>query len=89
MANSEPQLEGPDFAGFEDHLRKLHAGGWSPESIPGKNANSEMDRFLAAVRAQAVREAAQAWHAENSGTSPRAYQWLWERAEAIEQGVAL
>lgn len=57
----------------------------------------ERDQIIAALRARptldhqatqraiasALYEAADAWHAENAGTSPKAYKWLWARADAV------
>lgn len=46
---------------FEEHLRELHSGGWHrTESIPGRNAEEEFDRWLAKVKADAIREVADA-----------------------------
>ena len=44
---------------------------------------SQFDRWLEQVNAEALEEAADAWHAENLGTSPRAYKWFWDRAKQL------
>ena len=36
------------------------------------------------VAAGALRDAADDWHAENSGTAPRMHRWLRDRADQIE-----
>ena len=36
------------------------------------------------VAAKALRDAADDWHAENSGTAPRMHRWLRDRADQIE-----
>ena len=36
-----------------------------------------------AVAAQAIRDAADAWHAEHKGTKPLVYSWLWNYAAAL------
>ena len=42
---------------FEEHLRELHSGGWDrAESIPGKNAEAEFDRWLSALGARTTRQ---------------------------------
>ena len=41
--------EARDEREFEVHLRSLHSGGWDRKaSIPGRNAEAEFDRWLAA-----------------------------------------
>lgn len=41
---------------FEEQLRRMVRGGWDPESIVGKNADAEFDRWLKKVKAQAYEE---------------------------------
>ena len=38
----------------------------------------------AAVQAEALRDAADEWHAEHYGTRPVAYRWLWDRADRLD-----
>lgn len=38
------------------------------------------------AKAEALREAADAWHAEHEGTRPDPYNWMWDRADRIETG---
>ena len=48
------------------------------------------DEWIARVRrdakAEALREAADAWHAEHEGTRPGPYGWMWDRATEYETG---
>jgi hypothetical protein len=37
-----------DYTPSMDELKFLRRGGWSPDSIPGRNADAEFDRALAA-----------------------------------------
>ena len=37
----------------------------------------------AEVKAEALREAADEWHAEHYGTRPAAYKFLWDRADRL------
>lgn len=53
MANDTPASTDPtattaelDLDAFEAHLRTLHRGGWYPESVVGRNADTEFDRWL-------------------------------------------
>ena len=47
-----------DWTPDEDDIRAVWRGHWDPESIPGKNADAEIDRCLNHVRAIACREGA-------------------------------
>ena len=38
------------------------------------------------AKAEALREAADAWHAEHKGTRPGPYKWMWNRATEYETG---
>ena len=38
------------------------------------------------AKAEALREAADAWHAEHGGTRPGPYNWMWDRAAEHETG---
>ena len=38
------------------------------------------------AKAEALREAADAWHAEHEGTRPGPYGWMWDRAAEYETG---
>ena len=38
------------------------------------------------AQADALREAADAWHAEHGGTRPGPYNWMWDRAAEYETG---
>lgn len=50
---------------------------------------AEHDRAVAEAAAkQALEDAADDWHAENVGTSPRAYIWLRARAASISTNKA-
>lgn len=44
------------YAGMEEYLRRVHAGGWSPDSIPGRNAQEEFTRWLSGIMAQTWEE---------------------------------
>ena len=39
-----------------------------------------------AAKAEALRDAADAWHAEYGGTRPGPYRWMWDRADEYETG---
>lgn len=41
-----------------------------------------------AAKAEALREAADAWHAEHEGTRPGPYGWMWDRATKYETGAS-
>lgn len=43
---------------LEDTLREIYRGGWSIDSIPGANAETEFDTWLNSVKAQAIRDVA-------------------------------
>lgn len=58
--------------------------GWIVEMFDALEAAQRQE---ATVRASTLRDAADAWHAENAGTSPRVHGWLWARADQIEKGV--
>lgn len=52
----QPELD------IEDHLRKLHRGGWDPESIVGMTADDEFDGWLLEIEADALERAAKEIH---------------------------
>lgn len=39
-----------------EDFRSAYAGGWDPESVPGKNAYAEFDRWLKSIQAEACDE---------------------------------
>lgn len=43
--------------------------------------------FINEVQAEALRAAADEWHAEHYGTRPAAYKFLWDRADRLEKGA--
>ena len=45
--------------------------------------NIWLDKVKTEAKVEALKEAADDWHAENTGTSPRAYNWLLDRAEQV------
>lgn len=58
---------------------------------PGQTQNMDVRsaaarRFIAAIKAEALREAAGAWQAETEGLRPEPRRFLVERAETIEEG---
>lgn len=46
------------------------------------------DRARAAHDAQVLRDAADRWHTENTGTAPRMYSWLLAEADRIAGGAS-
>ena len=46
----------------------------------------EVAAEVRAAKAEALREAADAWHAEHKGTRPGPYNWMWDRATEYETG---
>ena len=45
-----------------------------------------LEKVKTEAKVEALKEAADDWHAENTGTSPRAYNWLLDRAEQVSEG---
>lgn len=66
----------------EEYLRDL-------QSHYNSIAEDRFDRWFEGVRREvaekALTEAADDWHRENTGTSPRMYNWLRARAEAYRR----
>lgn len=62
------------------------------DALDDTEADARFDRFLADDRrktaARALRDAADDWHLENTGTSPRMHSWLNARADRIEKGAS-
>ena len=52
-----------------------------------KRADAVLDlwpgRTESEVKAEALRDAADEWHAEHYGTRPAAYKFLWDRADRL------
>lgn len=82
---------------LEETLRELYRGGWSTDSIPGANADTEFDTWLNSVKAQAIRDVATGFidwevmygHEETTPETEAAHataDYLWDQALRIEKG---
>lgn len=65
-----------------------HAGGWSPDSIPGRNATAEFEAFVRETQARAVEAFGRWWYEDEQ----RVETWWVEtgvsaRAEEIRDGL--
>lgn len=61
----------------DSDLDRICAETWSSGALTVLRA------VATAAAKNALEEAADAWHEENTGTSPRAYGWLRARAQSI------
>lgn len=66
-----------------------HAGGWSPESIPGKNATAEFEAFVRETQARAIESWLKGWYGDEGITGGPPW-WVQvkadERTDAIRNG---
>lgn len=74
----------------ELEARDIRAGyiSWCRGELPVVLAGEKFDRFIAKVKADALREAGAAVMGERLETETEAGNWLDERAERIEAGEA-
>ena len=74
------------------HLNKYYAEQYGDVDllVVESETAAQFDRWLAEVERaaaeKALEEAADAWHAEHSGTRPVPYNWLRARAAEIREG---
>ena len=80
---------------YDRHPEGRHRGEWPAAVYPDDVyeyrdlAAAVLPIIAAEVRrgqAEALRDAADAWHAEHEGTRPGPYNWMWDRADRIETG---
>lgn len=73
---------------YIEHLKAVNRGGWSPDSIPGKNADAEFEAWLAQERLQAQVEVLDdvAWRAMGQGIYPELHRATsdYERELAVQ-----
>lgn len=70
---------------FAAHLARVHAGGWSPDSIPGQQALAEFESFYREVQARAVEQFV-AWWDTRSVMSDLPW-WVESRADEYAEAV--
>jgi hypothetical protein len=56
-----PAHEDEQYLDFAGRLVEAHAGGWSPDSIPGKQALAEFEAFVRETQARAVEAFVRWW----------------------------
>ena len=70
---------------------------FAARDLPGKTGEASTVSIVEAIlpiiavevrkgQAEALRDAADAWHAEHEGTRPGPYRWMWDRATEYETG---
>lgn len=73
---------------FRDMARRLvqaHAGGWSPDSIPGKQAMEEFEAFIRETQARAVEALVPWWESEGPMSGPP--WWVEVKADAYAEAI--
>ena len=73
----------PPFMYCDEHDTAVDVGEPCPVALEHAAAVLPIVRE---AQAEALRESADAWHAEHGGTRPGPYRWMWDRAAEYETG---
>ena len=77
----------PPFMYCDEHDTAVGVGEPCPVALEHAAAALPIVREeVRKAKAEALREAADAWHAEHRGTRPGPYNWMWDRATEYEAG---